>query len=95
MIKEIKNIREQASAQNFYVWVIKKKNWRIQKNRGPKTATRQNIGAASAAPAAPLPTPMHYDRGWPSVVRNMSVKQMHGIYYTALKPVHFFSQITM
>ena len=48
----------EASAQNFYVWVIKQTTGVSKKNRGPKTATRQNIRAASAAPAAPLPTPM-------------------------------------
>jgi len=58
MIKELKTSASEASAQIFYVWVIKQTTGVSEKNRGPKTATRQNIGAASAAPAAPLPTPM-------------------------------------
>jgi len=57
MIKEFKNISERAK----FLWLgYKTNNWRIEKNRGPKTATRHNIGAASAAPAAPLPTPMTF-----------------------------------
>jgi len=58
MIKEFKNIRERGERAKFLCLGYKTNNWRIGKNRGPKTATRQNIGAASAAPAAPLPTPM-------------------------------------
>jgi len=52
MIKELKTSASEASAQNFYVWVIKQTTGVSEKNRGPKAATRQNIGAASAAPAA-------------------------------------------
>ena len=55
MIKEFKNSVSKASAQNFYGWVIKQTT---EKKRGPIMATSQNIGAASGAPAAPLPTPM-------------------------------------
>ena len=43
---------------NVCVLVIKHASRVFKKNRGPKTATSQNIGAASAALAAPLPTPM-------------------------------------
>jgi len=43
--------------QTFCNLVIKQRT-RIFKNSGPKTTTSQNIGAASAAPAAPLLTPM-------------------------------------
>ena len=46
------------SSAKFLCLGHKTNNLRIGKKRGPKTATRQNIGAASAAPAAPLPTPM-------------------------------------
>jgi len=58
MIKEFKNLRERSERAKFLCLGYKTNNWRIKKKRGPKTATRQNIGAASAAPAAPLPTPM-------------------------------------
>jgi len=60
MIKEIKNIRERSEGAKFLRLGYKKKQLAYRKkNRGPKTATRQIIGATSAAPAAPLPTPMH------------------------------------
>ena len=42
---------------NVCVLVIKQAT-RVLKNRGPKTPTSQNIGAPTAALAAPLPTPM-------------------------------------
>jgi len=58
MVKEFKNIRERSELAKFLCLGYKTNNLRIGKKRGPKTATRQNIGAASAAPAAPLPTPM-------------------------------------
>ena len=53
-------MRERSERAKFLCLGYKTNNWRIgKKNRGPKTATRQNIGAALAALAAPLPTPMH------------------------------------
>ena len=62
MIKGFKNIRERSERAKFLCLGYETINWRIEKkNRGPKTANRQNIGAASAAPAAPLPTPMITD----------------------------------
>ena len=51
MIKEFKNIRERSERAKFLCLGYEVNNWRIEKNHGPKTATRQNIGA-------PLPTPM-------------------------------------
>jgi len=58
MIIEFKNIRERSERAQFLCLGYKTNNWRIEKKGGPKTATRQNIGAASSAPAAPLPTPI-------------------------------------
>ena len=57
MINVFKNIRERSDRAKFLCLGYKTNNWR-KKKRGPKTATTQNIGAASAAPAAPLPTSM-------------------------------------
>jgi len=59
MIKEFKNIRERSERAQFLCLGFKTNNWRIEKKPRPQNGNyRQNIGAASAAPAAPLPTPM-------------------------------------
>jgi len=58
MIEEFYNIRERSERAKFLCLGYKANNWSIEKYCGPKKATWQIIGAASAAPAAPLPTPM-------------------------------------
>ena len=72
----IKEFKKKASAQNFYVWVIKQTTGVSRKNRGPKTATRQNIGAASPAPAAPLPTPLKLYLDNERTKEHMSITQI-------------------
>ena len=80
MIKEFENIRERSERAKILCLGYKTTGVSEKNNRGPKTATRQNIGAASAAPAAPLPTPIKDSLYTNVIVQDLNKKHCNILY---------------